>query len=260
MRCAVESAPRGAMTDGAGERQHRPLAPPVRRTKKSAKPREVELKYLVRDLEALRSWLARDWGGALDGVEAGDERDRRGRGSLRRHRLRGPRTGRLRGSPAARGGGPVTVTVKSTSHDRPVRAMARPATRTTRWRSRSASRSRARRTSAWTPTLWPASAARELINEVRAGARLRTLFTINQRRERRTLAARRRARGGHARLGGRLPRGSAAGLLLRAGGGGRQRRRRRPGPAGGAHRGHRLRDARATLQGGDRPPVRGAGR
>ena len=36
-------------------------------------PREVELKYLVRDLEALRSWLARDWGGALDGVEFGNE-------------------------------------------------------------------------------------------------------------------------------------------------------------------------------------------
>ena len=36
-------------------------------------PREVELKYLVRDLEALRAWLARDWGGALDGVESGNE-------------------------------------------------------------------------------------------------------------------------------------------------------------------------------------------
>ena len=41
---------------------------------KPAIPREVELKYLVRDLEALRAWLARDWGGALDGVEFGNER------------------------------------------------------------------------------------------------------------------------------------------------------------------------------------------
>ena len=24
-------------------------------------PREVELKYLVRDLESLRDWIARDW-------------------------------------------------------------------------------------------------------------------------------------------------------------------------------------------------------
>ena len=38
------------------------------------------------------------------------------------------------------------------------------------------------------PDQWPPSAARELINEVRDGARLRTLFTINQRREKRTLA------------------------------------------------------------------------
>ena len=28
----------------------------------------------MRDLEALRSWLARDWGGALDGVESGNEK------------------------------------------------------------------------------------------------------------------------------------------------------------------------------------------
>ncbi len=38
------------------------------------------------------------------------------------------------------------------------------------------------------PDLWPPSAARELINEIRDGGRLRTLFTINQRREKRTLA------------------------------------------------------------------------
>jgi CHAD domain-containing protein len=38
------------------------------------------------------------------------------------------------------------------------------------------------------PDGWPSSAARELINEVRDGARLRTLFTINQRREKKTLA------------------------------------------------------------------------
>jgi CHAD domain-containing protein len=38
------------------------------------------------------------------------------------------------------------------------------------------------------PDEWPPSAARELINELRGGARLRVLFTIDQRRERRMLA------------------------------------------------------------------------
>src|SRR6185436_9725129 len=38
------------------------------------------------------------------------------------------------------------------------------------------------------PDQWPPSAARELVDELRAGARLRVLFTIQQRRERRSLA------------------------------------------------------------------------
>ena len=35
-----------------------------RDTRDAPAPREVELKYLVRDVEALRAWLARGWGGA----------------------------------------------------------------------------------------------------------------------------------------------------------------------------------------------------
>ena len=85
----------------------------------TAIPREVELKYLVRDLEALRSWLARDWGGALDGVEFGNERtveveDRyidTAYGALEQAGF----GARLR----REDNGPYTVTVKSASHDRP---------------------------------------------------------------------------------------------------------------------------------------------
>jgi CHAD domain-containing protein len=149
-------------------------------------PREVELKYLVRDLEALRGWLARDWGGALDGVEAGDERtveveDRyidTAYGALEQAGF----GARLR----REDDGPVSVTVKSASHDRPGEAedVAELDPRALSQRVEVEGPANAQ----LDPDLWPPSAARELINEVRDGARLRTLFTINQRREKRTLA------------------------------------------------------------------------
>ena len=148
-------------------------------------PREIELKYLVRDLEALRSWLERDWGGALDGVESGNEKvvevedryidtaygalDHAGFGA------------RLRQEDS----GPYTVTVKSASHDRPADGGDDP----------DDSRALSQRvevegpaTEHVDPDRWPSSAARELINEVRDGARLRTLFTINQRRVKKSLS------------------------------------------------------------------------
>jgi triphosphatase len=148
-------------------------------------PREIELKYLVRDLEALRSWLAQDWGGALDGVESGNEQtvevedryvdtaygalDQAGFGA------------RLRREDS----GPVSITVKSASHERPGDDDdddIDPAALSQRVEVEGPANDRL------DPDAWPPSAARELINEVRDGARLRTLFTINQRRERRTLA------------------------------------------------------------------------
>ncbi|MGD8684359.1 MAG: CHAD domain-containing protein [Chloroflexota bacterium] len=148
-------------------------------------PREVELKYLVRDLEALRSWLARDWGGALDGVETGNERtveveDRyidTAYGALEKAGF----GARLR----REDNGPVTVTVKSASHERPGEddegaADARALSQRVEVEGPAAEH--------LDPDGWPSSAARELINEVRDGARLRTLFTINQRREKKTLA------------------------------------------------------------------------
>ena len=155
------------------------------RDTKPAIPREIELKYLVRDLEALRGWLAKDWGGALDGVESGNEKtvevedryldtaygalDQAGFGArLRRE-----------------DDGPVTITVKSASHDRPGDDdddEGDPKALSQRVEVEGPADARL------DPDMWPPSAARELINEVRDGARLRTLFTINQRREKRTLA------------------------------------------------------------------------
>ena len=155
-------------------------------TRKAAAPREIELKYLVRDLEALRGWLARDWGGALDGVESGDAQtvemeDRyvdTAYGALAQAGF-GARLRRV-------DSGPVSVNVKTVSRDRPAAAAADdaedPAALSQRVEVEGPAAER------MDPDLWPPSAARELINEVRDGARLRALFTINQRREKRTLA------------------------------------------------------------------------
>jgi CHAD domain-containing protein len=149
-------------------------------------PREVELKYLVRDLEALRAWLTRDWGGALDGVEIGNEQaveveDRyldTAYGALD-HAGFGVRLRR-------EDDGPYSVNVKSASHERPGAANTAGPTESTALSQRVELGGPA--TERLDPDAWPPSAARELINEVRDGVRLRTLFTINQRREKTTLA------------------------------------------------------------------------
>jgi CHAD domain-containing protein len=147
-------------------------------------PREVELKYLVRDLEALRAWLARDWGGALDGVEFGNDEtveveDRyidTAYGALAQAGF----GARLR----REGGGPISINVKSASHARPESHENKKSSRALSQRVEVEGVANDR----LDPNTWQASAARELINEVRDGARLRVLFTISQRRERRTLA------------------------------------------------------------------------
>ncbi len=161
--------------------------PPVgrRRQGETDIPREVELKYLVRDLEALRAWLARDWGGALDGVDSGNEKtieveDRyidTAYGALE-HAGFGARLRR-------EDNGPFTVTVKSASHDRPGAAdddAADPRALSQRVEVEGPASGQL------DPDGWPSSAARELVNEIRDGARLRTLFTLIQRREKKTLA------------------------------------------------------------------------
>ena len=148
-------------------------------------PREIELKYLVRDLEALRSWLARDWGGALDGVAVSQERnveveDRyvdTAYGALEAAGF----GARLR----REDGGPTTINVKSASHERPsagTREIDGPMALSQRVEVEGPT------DASLDPDAWPPSAARELVNEVRRGARLRTLFTIDQRREQEVLA------------------------------------------------------------------------
>ena len=148
-------------------------------------PREVELKYLVRDVDALRAWLAADWGGALDGVEMSKPRvvevsdryidtaygalDKAGFGA------------RLR----RQDGGATTITVKSSVGSRSGSAHG------------GAGRGGAEGSAALSdrvevegpagerldPDTWPPSAAQELVEELRGGSRLRSLFTLDQRRE-----------------------------------------------------------------------------
>ena len=105
------------MTDNSGEVARTGTTASTETTANG--PREVELKYLVRDLEALRSWLARGWGGALDGVEAGDERtvevEERYVDTAYGALAQAGFAARLR----REDGGSVSVTVKSTSRDRP---------------------------------------------------------------------------------------------------------------------------------------------
>ena len=160
-------------------------APYQDRKQPRAIPREVELKHLVRDVEALRAWLDRDWGGALDGLEFGNERiieveDRyidTAYGALEQAGF----GARLR----REDNGPYTVTVKSASHDRPASAdegKQEPLALSQRVEVEGPANERL------DPETWPSSAARELINEIRDGGRLRLLFTINQRREKKTLA------------------------------------------------------------------------
>jgi CHAD domain-containing protein len=175
----TETRDDGALSDALPSFETEPQTSP-------AIPREVELKYLVRDLEALRSWLAKDWGGALDGVESGNEEtveveDRyvdTAYGALEQAGF----GARLR----REDDGPISVNVKSASHDRPGDDddddEADPKALSQRVEVEGPANDRL------DPDAWPPSAARELINEVRDGARLRTLFTINQRRERRTMA------------------------------------------------------------------------
>jgi CHAD domain-containing protein len=140
---------------------------------------------MVRDLEALRSWLAHDWGGALDGVERGEERvvsveDQyvdTAYGALERAGF----GARLR----REDGGGLSIEVKSIAHGRTTDDAGA-------GRSSAALTQRVEvegpATERLDPDLWPPSAARELVNEVRDGARLRILFTISQRREQRVLA------------------------------------------------------------------------
>lgn len=148
-------------------------------------PREVELKYIVRDVDALRVWLAGGWGGALRDVRTVDERtveveDRYIDTAYRALEAAGFGA-RLR----RKEGGPFRLNVKSASHARGAngeRSTEGPAALSERMEVEGPASDRL------DPDTWPASAARELVDRVRRGARLRAIFTLRQRREQRTLA------------------------------------------------------------------------
>lgn len=161
-------------------------APPV-----TGVPYEVELKYRVTDLPALRAWLDTGWQDALPTLALGSPTSKAvedryfdtSREALRHHGF---------GARLRRTGGQHVVTVKSLSTDEleadavagstpatgriPV-AVGRPDAVHRRIELEGPANARL------DPRTWPSSPARELIEELRGAARLRGLFTIRQVRE-----------------------------------------------------------------------------
>ncbi|MET0771975.1 MAG: CHAD domain-containing protein [Candidatus Limnocylindrales bacterium] len=156
-------------------------------------PHEVELKYRVTDLEALRSWLDEGWAEALPWATLGQPRTKAvedryfdtAREALRQHGF---------GARLRRVGGRHLVTVKSLSpdelegDDRPGRGPtavdgdgAQPLHRRIELEGPASGR--------LDPGTWPSSPARELVDELRGAARLRGLFTIRQVREVRVISS-----------------------------------------------------------------------
>jgi CHAD domain-containing protein len=149
-------------------------------------PHEVELKYRVSDVEGVKTFLDGAWASALPDVVIGEASIRlvedryfdTARGALRRHGF---------GARLRRRGAMVTLTVKSLAADDEVGSSpdaAAPADALHR-RIELEGPANAR----LEPDGWPSSPARELIDELRGGARLRALFTIRQRRSVRDIRA-----------------------------------------------------------------------
>lgn len=153
----------------------------------STVPHEVELKYRVTDLVALRAWLKDGWSEALPWATLGPPRSRAvedryfdtAREALRHHGF---------GARLRRVGGRHLVTVKSLSPDE-LDAFERPDddADATREGDDGAVHRRIElegpASARLDPDTWPSSPARELIDELRGAARLRGLFTIRQARE-----------------------------------------------------------------------------
>lgn len=158
----------------------------------SSVPHEVELKYRVTDTEALRAWLDTGWAEVLPWAELGEPRTKAVedryfdtmREALRSHGF---------GARLRRVGGRYLVTVKSLSPDEldaedddpgsPALAQERGDAVHRRIELEGPASARL------DPRTWPASPARELIDELRGAARLRGLFTIRQVREVRDITA-----------------------------------------------------------------------
>lgn len=150
-------------------------------------PHEVELKYRVLDLAALRAWLDEGWADAIPWATLGAARTKAVedryfdtlREALRHHGF---------GARLRRVGGRYLVTVKSLSAEElepddmasasgaaSVPGVAAPIHRRIELEGPATGR--------LDPRTWPSSPARELIDELRGAARLRGLFTIRQLRE-----------------------------------------------------------------------------
>ena len=150
-------------------------------------PHEVELKYRVTDVAALRAWLDAGWPEALPWAVLGEPRTKAvedryfdtSREALRRHGF---------GARLRRVGGQHLVTVKSLSadelvgDDRPPEGAPAPAGDDAHPLHRRIELE-GPATGRLDPDTWPSSPARELIDELRGAARLRGLFTIRQVRE-----------------------------------------------------------------------------
>ncbi len=151
---------------------------------RSAPPREIELKYLVRDLASFQTWLETDWSAHLDGVVVSpavttavedvyfDTPHR----ALERHGF---------GARLRRRGHRTVLTVKSSGRTPSVVPGGAPASRAIRRRIEL----EAPATTRLDPDAWPESPARELVEELRGAARLRALFTIRQQRHERRVTA-----------------------------------------------------------------------
>jgi CHAD domain-containing protein len=154
----------------------------------SSVPHEVELKYRVTDLAALRAWIESGWPEALSWAVLGASRTKAvedryfdtPREALRQHGF---------GARLRRVGGRHTVTVKSLSPDEllTVEGSADPRPPATDPSPGDAIHRRIElegpASGRLDPGTWPSSPARELIDELRGAARLRGLFTVRQVRE-----------------------------------------------------------------------------
>jgi triphosphatase len=150
----------------------------------SGPPREIELKYTVRDDAAFRAWLEGGWSAQLGDVTIGDpvtaemedvyfDTPHR---ALERHGF---------GARLRRRGSTVTLTVKSAGRtSTPV-----PGGKTPSRALRRRIELEAPASTRLDPDAWPESPARELVDELRGAARLRALFTIRQRRHERRVSA-----------------------------------------------------------------------
>jgi CHAD domain-containing protein len=166
----VGSVEKTATTQGAAAAEGAPI------------PRELELKYVVNDGARMAQWIDEHLLPGLPDLVAGapavvtveDQYFDTLRGALERRGF---------GARLRQEDGRTLVTVKSVKRVVPSGG---------RGRSRALHRRielEAVATPRLDPETWPSSSARELIDEVRGGARLHTLFTVKQKRNQRQLQA-----------------------------------------------------------------------